>query len=95
MIVIPISRFSDYSVSEKNMLLTMKNDISSLVSTMRKRLGISQEKLAAELGVSFQTVNRWERGHTKPSHLALTAIKNKLVAMGSSGDDLLSEYFEM
>ncbi|MGF1494017.1 MAG: helix-turn-helix domain-containing protein [Microcoleaceae cyanobacterium] len=76
------------------MPMKMKTDISYLVATMRQRLGISQEKLAAELGVSFQTVNRWERGHTKPSHLALTAIKNKLISMGNAGHDLLSEYFE-
>ncbi|MGL5082029.1 MAG: helix-turn-helix domain-containing protein [Microcoleaceae cyanobacterium] len=76
------------------MLITMKTDISDLISTMRQRLGISQEKLAAELGVSFQTVNRWERGHTKPSHLALGAIKQKLVEMGRVGADLLTEYFE-
>ncbi|NJK38124.1 MAG: helix-turn-helix transcriptional regulator [Oscillatoriales cyanobacterium RM1_1_9] len=75
------------------MLMTMKTDISNLIATMRQRLGISQEKLASELGVSFQTVNRWERGHTKPSHLALVAIRQKLVEMGRVGSDLLSEYF--
>lgn len=41
------------------------------VKELRKKLGISQEKLAARLGVSFSTVNRWEKGHAKPSYLAL------------------------
>ena len=34
------------------------------VKEARKQLNISQEKLAAKLGVSFSTVNRWEKGHS-------------------------------
>ncbi|UKI15310.1 MAG: helix-turn-helix domain-containing protein [Clostridiales bacterium] len=30
---------------------------------------MSQESLAKELGVSFTTINRWEKGHAKPSIL--------------------------
>lgn len=41
------------------------------VKTVRYKLGLSQEKLAAKLGVSFSTINRWEKGHGKPSFLAL------------------------
>jgi len=28
---------------------------------------LTQEELAAKLGVSFATVNRWEKGHHEPS----------------------------
>jgi type I restriction enzyme M protein len=76
------------------MLVLMKSEIPRLILTLRKRLGLSQEKLAAQLGVSFQTVNRWERGHSRPSQLALHAIKQKLIEMGEAGADLLSDYFE-
>ncbi|MBW2037351.1 MAG: helix-turn-helix transcriptional regulator, partial [Deltaproteobacteria bacterium] len=31
-----------------------------LVKEVRRQLGISQEALAHELGVSFATINRWE-----------------------------------
>lgn len=41
------------------------------VIKVRYELGLSQEKLAAKLGVSFSTVNRWEKGHAMPSYLAL------------------------
>lgn len=41
------------------------------VKILRDKLGISQEKLAVRLGVSFSTVNRWEKGHANPSYLAL------------------------
>lgn len=41
------------------------------VKTMREKLSLSQQKLASKLGVSFSTVNRWEKGHANPSYLAL------------------------
>jgi len=71
----------------------MKKNIPILIFMLRKRLGLSQEKLAAQLGVSFQTVNRWERGRTQPSQLALQAIKQKLIDMDHEGADLLFLYF--
>ncbi|MEB3277703.1 MAG: helix-turn-helix transcriptional regulator [Lyngbya sp.] len=73
---------------------TPVSDIPNLIRTLRERLGLSQEKLAASLGVSFQTVNRWERGHAKPSQLAWNAIEQKLAEMGSQGSDLLHKYFK-
>lgn len=45
------------------------------IKKWRKELGISQEKLAQLLGVSFGTINRWERGACKPSRLALDKIE--------------------
>lgn len=42
---------------------------------LREQLGLTQEKLAARLGVAFPTVNRWENGHTQPSPLALRQIE--------------------
>jgi putative transcriptional regulator len=41
-----------------------------LVKKVRSELGISQEELAHELGVSFATINRWENGKTTPFKLA-------------------------
>ncbi|MGB3401083.1 MAG: helix-turn-helix transcriptional regulator [Microcoleaceae cyanobacterium] len=76
------------------MFVKIQSEIPTLISTLRQRLGLSQEKLAAQLGVSFQTVNRWERGHAKPSQLALFAIQQKLLEMGDRGADLLGDYFD-
>ncbi len=42
----------------------------ALVKKVRSELGISQEELAHELGVSFATINRWENGKTTPFKLA-------------------------
>ena len=41
---------------------------------LRTRLGLSQEQLARQLGVSFATVNRWESGRSRPSARARPAI---------------------
>ncbi len=41
------------------------------IEKVRTELNLSQERLAKELGVSFATVNRWEKGHSEPSYLAL------------------------
>lgn len=40
------------------------------VVELREQLGLTQQQLATELGVSFATVNRWENGKTEPSQLA-------------------------
>lgn len=40
------------------------------IKQIRKQLGWSQERLARELGLSFSTISRWERGETKPSPAA-------------------------
>jgi transcriptional regulator with XRE-family HTH domain len=43
---------------------------SDYVKMIRLHLGITQEQLAHDLGISFSTINRWENGHTIPSKLA-------------------------
>jgi len=45
------------------------------IKKIRISLGWSQERLARELGVSFSTVNRWEKGRTAPSPLAVKEIE--------------------
>lgn len=45
------------------------------IKALRKQLGLSQEALAEKLGVSFSTVNRWERGHRAPTKLALLRLE--------------------
>ena len=44
----------------------------------QRQMGISQEALAHQLGISFQTINRWFQGRNKPSHLACQVIKEFL-----------------
>lgn len=71
---------------------TRPREIAKLIRETRQRLGLSQEKFARKLGVSFQSVNRWENGRTKPLPLALRQIKTLLDEMEDSRD-LLEWYF--
>jgi putative transcriptional regulator len=64
-----------------------------LVRQLRERLGLTQEKFAARLGVSFPTINRWENGRSIPSPLALQRIQQILREMKDRGKDLLNEHF--
>lgn len=50
--------------------------IPDLLKEIRRRLGLSQEQLAHEIGVSFTSVNQWERGKRRPIPLAVGRIKD-------------------
>ncbi len=52
-----------------------ESDFCNRVKEVRKRLKLSQEEFAEQLGVSFATVNRWENGKTLPSKLALARFE--------------------
>lgn len=50
------------------------------IKELRGKLGWSRERLAGELGVSFNTIRNWEKG-MRPSHLAeekINALIKKL-----------------
>lgn len=40
------------------------------VKELRKKIGLTQEAFAQQLGISVMTVRRWEKGKTKPSRMA-------------------------
>ena len=67
--------------------------VSELVREMRGRLGLTQEKFAARLGVTFPTVNRWENGRAKPSPLAIQNLRELISSMGNDGKDLMARFF--
>lgn len=50
----------------------MKNKLNypKMIIKLRIKMNISQEELANNLGVSFQSVNRWENGKYEPTKLA-------------------------
>lgn len=69
------------------------SETAALVRETRKRLGLTQTQFALKLGVSFQSVNRWENGRTMPLPMALKLIEGMLRHMGDMGSDLLDKYF--
>lgn len=64
-----------------------------LVKETRKRLGLTQVQFAQVLGVSFQSVNRWERGKTKPLPIVLKLLEEMVKEMGDRGQDLKIQVF--
>ena len=55
----------------------MEYDYQKMIISLRNKLIMSQEELAKYLGVSFASVNRWEKGHHEPTIKA----KRKIVAL--------------
>lgn len=64
-----------------------------LVRGLRELTGLTQEKFAAKLRVTFPTINRWENGRAKPSPLALDKIESLLRSLGDKGEALHKAYF--
>ena len=74
--------------------MNVQTEIPRLIRELRERTGLTQEKFAAKLGVTFPTINRWENGRAKPSPLAMQRIEELLRGMGDNGADLLKRDFE-
>ena len=56
------------------------------LKTIRQQLGWSEEVCAYHVGVTYSTLNRWERGESSPkSRLALQAI-DQFIAKHSAKD---------
>ncbi|MBW4461737.1 MAG: helix-turn-helix domain-containing protein [Nodosilinea sp. WJT8-NPBG4] len=68
--------------------------VGQLIRELRQTLKLTQEKFAAQLGVSFPTINCWENGHATPSPLALKQIETLLNQLTESPDELLRERSE-
>lgn len=63
-------------------------DYSKLIKELREKIILSQAELAELLGVSFASVNRWERGHHEPT----IKSKRKIVALCKKHKIRINEY---
>ena len=59
---------------------------------LRKLKGITQDEFASAVGVSRQSVYKWESGQSYPEVMKLVEIKN---LFGISIDDLLDDSYEV
>jgi len=73
-------------------MLPHLDDRAGVIREVRTRLGLTQEKFAARLGVTLPTINRWENGRANPSPLALRNLRELVHRMGDDGKDL-AEWF--
>ena len=72
--------------------MTQNTDPAALIREVRGRLGLTQEKFAARLGVTLPTINRWENGRTNPSPLAIRTLRELVAGMGNEGKDLMTRF---
>jgi len=57
-------------------------EIPGILKQLRTKLDLSQEDLAAKLGVAFSTLNRWENGRSMPRGKAKEAIAELMSQVG-------------
>lgn len=53
------------------------------IASERKRLGLSQAAIAAQIGVNQTTLSRWEHGHLTPNSRDLIALRAAMEALSS------------
>ena len=63
----------------------MDYDYQKLVIELRNKFAISQTELANMLGVSFASVNRWEKGHYEPT----IKVKRKIIKLCEENNIIL------
>lgn len=51
-----------------------ETDIPALVKELRRRLNLTQERFASEVGVTYSTVNNWENGKRAPQPFLLRRL---------------------
>jgi DNA-binding transcriptional regulator YiaG len=76
----------------KRPLVTSQPEIGKLIRSLRLETELTQEKFAAQLGVTFPTINRWENNRAKPSPLAVEKIKKMVRRLGDRGQQLLAKH---
>jgi type I restriction enzyme M protein len=62
-------------------------EIPNILKYVRNKLNLSQEDLAAKLGVAFSTLNRWENGKIVPRGKAKQAINELMAEVGFHEDE--------
>ena len=68
----------------------MNYDYQKMIINLRSKLILSQMELGDMLGVSFASVNRWEKGHHEPT----IKVKRKIVELCKANDIELIEKVE-
>lgn len=67
-------------------------EFSEVIRELRKRAGISQQKLADKLGLSYPTINRWERSRFTPNPRISLIVRDYIKSFGKNYADILA-YF--
>src|SRR5690606_13430848 len=71
----------DFPASTQDCLvfnLPRMTTIHDRIKTLREQAGLSMERLAAEVGVAWQTIQQWENGRTAPQRKRLDRVAEVL-----------------
>ena len=63
----------------QNQTAIIQEKIAQL-KTIRQRLGWSEEECAHQLGVTYSTLNRWERGEALPKSQLVLHVIDQFIA---------------
>lgn len=69
-------------------------EFSDVIRELRKRKGISQQKLAEILGISFPTINRWENSKFTPNPRISLVVRDYIKKLGADYSDLMVFFSE-
>lgn len=74
-------------------MVVRATSVAHRVKNLRRKLAVTQEDFSRLLGLSYQTVNRWENDQSAPSGLAnsLLSCLEKITAAGQ-GAELIAEF---
>jgi transcriptional regulator with XRE-family HTH domain len=70
----------------------LQPEIGNSIRVLRQYLGLTQEKFAAKLGVTFPTINHWENNRGTPLPLAMEKIEGMLRSALTLEDSLPLRY---
>ena len=59
----------------------MSQDLKRKLKAARVKLGLSQAKFAAQMGIPVRTLQGWERDQSTPRGFALKALEDQLDAI--------------
>ena len=62
---------------------------SEVIKQLRKRSGISQQRLAEKLKLSYPTINRWENSKFDPNPRISIVVRDYIKTLGKDYTDLL------
>lgn len=69
----------------------MQPKVGTLIYKLRQLTKLTQVQLAKVLGVSYETINRWENGHIQPSPLALKQIQSFVNELSMSSSQAVQD----
>lgn len=80
--------------------LLKQPEVGQFIRELRRLAGLTQEQFGLQIGVSYETVSRWENGRMQPSSLALKQLEQTVQelsrspdgAMRKSAENLLNQY---